>query len=165
MNVLKEAKKGGLRKKREKRDPPPPAPKRPRRPGYAITQLDDGKGYIMAEIGCSDADIRRVYGITESSWAAGLKSYPDIKEKLEQARAKGISSVVKKLYDRALEGDMGAIRFWLCNRDPAHWKAAIKVEAEHSGKIETGFAADIGDRELLAYVKRLVTGKAGKESL
>lgn len=112
----------------------------------------------MASIGCSDADIYRCVGLTERGWQKLLAAKPEIRERIENARAAGARSVVKALYDQALSGNQHAIVFWLVNRRKGDWSGVNSIKVEHSGKIDTGASEllkDVADDDLASKVEQI----------
>ena len=64
----------------------------------------------------------RLVGCTREALYRHAETRPEIKDRFADARAQADDVIVKKLYDRARDGDMTAIIFWLKNRRSAEWR-------------------------------------------
>jgi len=144
---------------------------------HAVQRLPE-EAFAMAAIGCSDTEIAEIYRIPNETWHAGLAKYPEVSERLREARAKGTRGVTKALWNRAtgqeykdktgafLPPDIAAIKFWLCNRSREHWKSEAKLEVQHSGEIRDGrtnataLVEDLTDEQLIDYLAEIGTSVA-----
>jgi len=120
----------------------------------------------MAAVGCSDADIHRCIGITRGRWDGVLKRRPDLRERIEDSRSKGVRSVVKALFDQAVSGNQNAIVFWLVNRRRADWSGVNHVKVEHSGHVDTDMGKLLGDvkpEDLAERMEALVARIRGEQ--
>lgn len=70
----------------------------------------------MSAYGIPQDDISAVVGIDRNTLA---KYY---RQELDQASAKANARVAERLYDRAMEGDVKAMMFWLERRGGETWK-------------------------------------------
>jgi hypothetical protein len=95
--------------------------------------LDD-KAIGMFAIGCSVKDVCGVYGLQRQDFYAMLRKNPQLAAKIEEAKARAIVSIVKRVFDKAIEGDMAAARYWLNNRARESWSSQVKVDVEIPGE-------------------------------
>lgn len=123
------------------------------------------KGFIDYEI----ADFFNVSVSTLNTWK---KVYPDFLSSIKEAKAHSDDKVVNALYNRAmgyqtvevkqedgdqgsktttitkqLSGDVGAMCFWLKNRQPAQWREKSQVEHSLSDDFEDLMSSAVNDKE------------------
>lgn len=115
--------------------------------------------YKLALLGATDAEMADILGVTEATFHAWKKTYPEFFESITRGKAVADANVAERLYQRAMgyehdedkifqyEGepvivptrkhyppDTQAASLWLRNRQPGRWRD--KQEIEHSGKVE-----------------------------
>lgn len=73
-------------------------------------------------------------GISRNTFYSWLKEDSAFATKVDEAQKSRIQHVEDSLYKKAIEGNMTAIIFFLCNREPERWKNVNKVEAELHGQ-------------------------------
>lgn len=81
-----------------------------------------------AELGATMDELAGLLGVSQRSLYDYKKINPEFSQTLENARNKADLKVVKSLYDKCLDGDVAAQKYWLTCRRPQHWKAD-KAEA------------------------------------
>lgn len=67
----------------------------------------------LARPGLSQARIAQALGISEDTLSRRKQDDPAVLQALQRNRAQGIADVAAALYDKAIEGDMRAIKFFL----------------------------------------------------
>ena len=72
--------------------------------------------------GLTDEQIAQNIGITQSTLYAWKKSYSEISEALKKGKEVADYAVENALFKKAINGDVGAICFWLKNRRPDKWR-------------------------------------------
>jgi hypothetical protein len=60
-------------------------------------------------------------------------SHPEISESIQRGRQKGVATITNKLFKKAKDGDMGAIKYYLNNVDRENWKE--RQDTTHGGSI------------------------------
>ena len=73
-------------------------------------------------------------GTSRGMFYEWYKSDDAFKDKVDKARKSRIHHVEDALFKKAVEGNMTAIIFFLCNRAPEDWKNVNNVEAELHGQ-------------------------------
>ena len=92
------------------------------RPTFKVTQRVINKAERVAAQGLTNEQIAITLGIHRCTLNEKKKLYPELKEAIERGRTKGIEEVTNALFEKAVEGDGPAMKFYLTNRDPANWK-------------------------------------------
>ena len=151
----------------------------PRGSKWTVATLPE-EAFGMAAIGCSNSEIADLYRINRAHFQEQLNEQPEVANRLREARAKGTRSVTKALWNRAtgqqytdkhgnfLAPDIGAIKFWLCNRNREQWKSEAKLEVQHSGEIRDGrtnavaLVEDLTDEQLVDYLAEIGVAVAKK---
>ena len=105
-------------------------------------QMLDEKSVLLIqalyEMGETDEQVADVLHMPRTTLQKMLK-YNKIT--VEKKKACADDKVQLSLYQKALNGDITAQIFWLCNRQPARWKHVQKVVQEHGAlKIEHSWA-------------------------
>lgn len=81
------------------------------------------KAYMTAlAAGTSRATAAERCGVSYELVRLYRKAHPEFADIETDAELKASGLVVDALHLRAVGGDVKAIEFWLCNRDPANWK-------------------------------------------
>jgi hypothetical protein len=86
------------------------------RPRIELTEKDLANMEMLAGLGLSLKKIAAVVGMDENTLCARKKDSALINGILERGRAKAEARVGKSLYERAVEGDVAAIRWWEMTR-------------------------------------------------
>ena len=84
-----------------------------------IESLKEGSSIFSA---CKGAEISR------KQFYVWLKKDKKFAEEIEDAKKSRIHIVEDALYKKAIEGNLGAIIFLLCNRDSNNWKNPQRIE-------------------------------------
>nr|DAY51575.1 MAG TPA: terminase small subunit [Caudoviricetes sp.] len=87
-----------------------------------------------ARDGCTDEMIAERMGIAVSTLYEWKKKYTEFSEALKKGKEVIDYQVENALLNSALDGNVAAIIFWLCNRKPDTWKN--KQNIEHKGDVE-----------------------------
>ena len=90
-----------------------------------ILSLSEGSTVVSA---CAAANTPR------SMFYEWYKNDATFKDLVDKACKSRVHHVVDSLFKKAIEGNLTAIIFFLCNRDPENWKNVNKVEAELHGQ-------------------------------
>ena len=101
------------------------------RPAIPITDEVCKKAESLAAQGLTQAQIASVLGMGESTLYEKIKEYPEFLEAIEAGKAKGIATVTNALFNKAKDGDVPAMKYYLNNRDNANWKD--RIDNTHSG--------------------------------
>lgn len=92
-------------------------------------EIDLAKVESLAAIGCTIEEIAASLGISDKTIYRRMQEQKsELSAALTRGRAKGIANVENALYKKAMEGDVGAIKFYLCNRAPDSWSSMNKIE-------------------------------------
>lgn len=73
-------------------------------------------------LGAIDRDLAQVFEVSERTINRWKRQHPDFAAALKAGKAVADGDVAKALYDKAVNGDMTAISFWLRNRCPDLWR-------------------------------------------
>ena len=115
------------------------------RPAFEITDDVLRQVEILAGYGLTIPQIAAVLGIAEQTLGAKrLKTA--VKGALEAGRAKAEARVGKSLFERAVEGDVAAIRWWEMTRAKRSAEARIeqKTEAKITVAVQPNWQALLG---------------------
>lgn len=92
-------------------------------------EIDLVKVESLAAVGCTIEEIAASLGITDRTiYRRMQEEKSELSEAITRGRAKGIANVENALYKKAMEGDVGAIKFYLCNRSSDNWSSMNKIE-------------------------------------
>jgi len=100
------------------------------------------KGQKKKELQAVLENLMRGASLTKACKLGGLdfsglwrirKKYPEVEEAIQYALESRIAIVEDALYKKAVEGNVTAQIFWLCNRAPDRWKNIQHVEAKGTG--------------------------------
>lgn len=119
---------------------------------------------MIAMRGASDDEIADTFGVSRQTFAKWRRAYPTMEKALEEGRMQVDADVVESLYRQAVGytyeedaptktgvvrleryriPDVGAIKYWLDNRQPSHWKSSQTTRVVGS-KNPDGSDAPIG---------------------
>jgi len=83
-------------------------------------------------------DTLKIKATDIDSW---MRRIPEFADAIKKGRAKAKKSVISSLYNTALQGNVTAIIFWLCNRYPQEWSNVNRIEQtskiDINAKVET----------------------------
>ena len=91
-------------------------------------EIDIAKVESFAAVGCSMEQIAANLGIAPSTLYSRVKENGEIGEAITRGRAKGVAKVANALFQKAMDGDVNAQKYYLGNRDPENWASLNKVE-------------------------------------
>ena len=86
----------------------------------------------LAGLGLTEEQIARSLGIHYTTLLDRKKNYSEFSEALATGRTRAIVQVSNALYDRAIEGDIAAIKYWKNNMEPERWRD--KWDINHTGE-------------------------------
>lgn len=109
----------------------------------------------LAADGMTVAQISAVLGISSRTFYIHLKKDKKLLKAYEEGQQAGVGEVVHALKDLIRKGNLGAIIFWLKNKDPDNWKDDRSLNVKAAVKRIT---ADMSDDELMAVVAEGNTG-------
>ena len=88
-----------------------------------------------ARDGLTDEQIASKMGINPDTLYKYKKRYPEFSEALKKGKEVIDRQVEKVLLEKAIEGNMTAIIFWLKNRKPNTWRDRQEHKVEQDGNI------------------------------
>jgi|SRR3972149_1212109 len=100
---------------------------------YKDTYPELAMNYCL--LGATDKELAEFLDIAESTLNLWKEEHPEFMESIIDGRHKADALVANKLYGRALEGEVHAIKFWLINRQRSKWRE----------KVETGVTDNAGN--------------------
>jgi hypothetical protein len=86
------------------------------RPPKILTEKDLRQIELLSGLGLTLPKICACIGISPSELSERAKTEEEVSGVLLRGRAKAEAAVSKSLFERATEGDVAAIRFWLASR-------------------------------------------------
>lgn len=107
---------------------------------FKMDQVNLEQVEVIASLGLVDEEIAVVLGIsprTLNYW----KKHPEFLQSLKRGKLKADFQVTKSLYEKAKNGDTGAIIFWLKNRRSDLWRD--KQDVQHSGEVKGGATINV----------------------
>ena len=86
--------------------------------------------------GLTVVQIAHIVGVCKTTFYNFKAEHPEIQEAIERGRAHGVHAVTNALFEKATKHqDLGAMCFYLKNRDPENWEDVQKRHiAGHDGK-------------------------------
>ena len=99
------------------------------RPWITLTDQHIKQIELLSGYGLTVAQIAAVIGISQSSMDNKRNTITRVKEAMERGRAVAEAKVGKSLFERAVEGDIAAIRWYEMTRA----KRSSETKIEHSG--------------------------------
>lgn len=91
----------------------------------------------LAAQGLSEKQIALCLEIGYRTLQARKKKYSEFREALNEGQAKGVAQVTNALFKKAKEGDVGAMVWYLKNRDRDGWKDTRHSENRNTTVDET----------------------------
>jgi hypothetical protein len=89
-----------------------------------------------AEQGLTDAKISSRLKISRRTLYTWRKGHPELEEALRDSKELANALVERSLFQKALQGDVSACIFYLCNRSPSRWKRNGQVDVQITGSVE-----------------------------
>ena len=84
--------------------------------------------------GMTRAEICETIGVPERTFRRWCKQDPNIERAISNGGEAAIASVANALFMKAQKGDLGAMCFFLKNRDPEHWSEHPELKG-YDGKV------------------------------
>jgi len=104
----------------------------PDRDGYKWTSEVRQQFLEMLAGGCSQSYALKKLGISRYCLYDHMNLDPMLREEIKEAKAMANEQVKDMLFDKAMNGNVTAIIFWLCNNDPEHWRRTDPRENGYS---------------------------------
>lgn len=115
-----------------------------------------------AREGLTDKDIAKNIGIAESTVGLWKRKYPIFKQVLKQSKEVADFVIENALFEKAKEGDITAMIFWLKNRQPDKWQKATTIDQQAK---EAGLKISHKQYERLeAEIEKLKADLASKDA-
>lgn len=99
------------------------------------------KAESLAAQGLTLEQIAITLGISYDTLNEKKKEFSDFSDAIAEGKAKGIATVTNALFNKAKDGDVPAMKYYLNNRDNGNWKD--KVENIHTGANGEPIAMDM----------------------
>lgn len=104
-----------------------------------------------AKRGLTCKQIALCNGFSLGSYYNWIKEDPKFKEAVEEGRQEGIAVIVNRLYEKAENGDLSSIIFFLKNRAPERWRDGRDLNVQATANKTTSIT-EKSEAELLAIV-------------
>ena len=104
-----------------------------------------------AKRGLTCKQIALCNGFSLGSYDNWIKEDPKFKEAVEEGRQEGIAIIVNRLYEKAENGDLSSIIFFLKNRAPERWRDGRDLNVQATAHNTTSIT-EKSEAELLAIV-------------
>ena len=92
------------------------------RPLIEITNALCKKAEKLAGQGLTIDQISTYLGMGTATLYEKVNKYPEFSDAITRGRAKGIDKITNALFDKALDGDVQAQKYYLNNRDNKNWR-------------------------------------------
>ena len=90
----------------------------------------------FAEQGLTDGEIASRLHISRKTLYTWRKGHPELEEALRNSKERADAMVEHSLFQKALQGDVAACIFYLCNRSPSRWKRNGQLDVQITGSVE-----------------------------
>jgi hypothetical protein len=110
----------------------------------------------FAEQGLTDAEISSRLKISRKTLYTWRKVHPELEKALRDSKELADALVERSLFQKALQGDVSACIFYLCNRSPARWK--------RNGQLDVQISSSSAKREWTLEEIMREYGEAGLEA-
>lgn len=87
---------------------------------FRTTMIQEAE--VLCGLGFTEENLATYWLIRPQTLNRWKRKNPHLSSAIEKGRVNANVSVTKKLFNRASEGNLGAIVFWLTNRCPDLWK-------------------------------------------
>ena len=91
-------------------------------------EIDLSRVESLAAQGLTQQEIADALNVSISTVEDRNRTNKDFKDAIKKGRAKGLAVVTNKLFEKAREGDLGAICFYLKTRGGWSEKSEVKVD-------------------------------------
>ena len=98
-------------------------------PAFEITEQVCKKAESLAAQGLTLEQTAHALGISYHTLNEKRKEYDKFSEAIELGKAKGIATVTNALFNKAKDGDVPAMKYYLNNRDNGNWQERVAVTA------------------------------------
>lgn len=97
-----------------------------------ITKVVLNRAKRFAAQGLTREQIAISLGMGKSTFFEKLRDYPELLDAVVDGETEGIQQLTNVLYQKAVKGDLGALKYSLNNRDKDNWKERqdIKLDVE-----------------------------------
>lgn len=99
------------------------------RPAFDITPEVCKKAESLAAQGLTLEQTAHALGISYQTLNEKRKEYDKFSDAIELGKAKGIATVTNALFNKAKDGDVPAMKYYLNNRDNGNWQERVAVSA------------------------------------
>ncbi|MDA9909535.1 hypothetical protein N9E57_03335 [Gammaproteobacteria bacterium] len=103
------------------------------RPPKALTNTDIIQVEALSAV-CTKSQMASYFGMTDKTFRAVEKRQPEVLTAYRRGRAKAIADIGGILYQKAIEGDMRAIQFYL--KTQAGWSEKSHIELSRAEEPE-----------------------------
>jgi len=91
------------------------------RPSWNPSSTDCNKAREMASRGLTVAQIASCLGISESTLYGKQNEYTEFMDAIKKGRAEGLNQVSNALFEKAIDGNVTAMIYYLKVRDRENW--------------------------------------------
>lgn len=106
---------------------------------------DYKKVFELAADGLTTSQIAASLGVCRQTFYTHMKSDDELRKAYEEGTQAGIGEAVHILKEMARERNLGALIFWLKNRDPENWKDDHSINTKISVRKQ---AEELSDEQL-----------------
>ena len=99
------------------------------RPPFKITEAICKKAESLAAQGLTLEQTAHTLGISYQTLNEKRKEFAEFSDAIELGRSKGIATVTNALFNKAKDGDVPAMKYYLNNRDNGNWQERVAVTA------------------------------------
>lgn len=96
----------------------------------------------LAALGLTDDEIAGWLGICRATLSTYKKDNEKFLDAIKKGKLRADMNVVRKLYNKSIDGDTTAMIFWLKNRRKNEWRDRQDVNIQGNLKIRVGFKDD-----------------------
>ena len=117
---------------------PKKRPTKKRTDRYRPKLTDEARGQVLAalRVGADAGMASRAVGVSRTALYKLMDRDSTFKEEVDEARNFADEVIVKRLYEKAKDGDVKAITFWLKNRKRHEWRDRHEHQVDHRGVID-----------------------------
>lgn len=90
----------------------------------------------FAEQGLTDAEVASRLHISRKTLYTWRKLHPELEEALRDSKERADALVERALFQKALQGDVSACIFYLCNRSPSRWKRNGQLDVQITESVD-----------------------------
>ena len=97
---------------------------------------------FLAQEGLTDAEIASRLKISRRTLYTWRKGHPELEGAMKDSKELANARVEAALFQKALQGDVSACVFFLCNRSPSRWSRNGQVEVHINAPAERGMSLE-----------------------